>query len=71
MSEVKILFWFCLFCYVVGVVLSTLSTWYKHKMDYKYIRYSTTLYILSGFIFIGVVLYGFLYGMLLTYDLWK
>lgn len=67
----KTLYFICLFFYVVGVVLGTLSVWYDHKAFYYETRLSKALCTLSGFVLLGTVVFGFLYAMILSYNLWK
>ena len=67
----KTLFFICIALYVVGAVLGTLSVWYGHKQDFYATRRSHTLCTLAGFVFLGTVTFGMIYGMMITYHLWQ
>ena len=63
-------FFLCMAVYVIAAVIEVVSTWYDSNFEPSSSRISKTLRVLGMFIFLGLVVFAFVYIMLKTYNVW-
>ena len=63
-------FFLCMAVYAIAAVIEVVSTWYDNDFEPSSRQIGNTLRVLGTFIFLGLVVFAFVYIMLKTYNVW-